>query len=126
VAANDLIIHNKDPRYAVRYHVEINKSHYIKDVIGDGVILATPLGSRGYYRSITDSYFELGIGLAFNNSTEQADHIVLKEDVVVCIEIVRGPALCYGDNQEEDVSLATGDVVEVKKSKEVMKMIVLH
>lgn len=123
IAANDLIIHNKDPRYAVRYHVEINKSHYIRDVIGDGVIVATPLGSRGYYRSITDSYFELGIGIAFNNSTEQADHIVLKTDVVIHVEIVRGPAMCYADNQDEEILLNEGDVVEVKKGDGVMKAV---
>lgn len=123
IATNDLVIHNKDPRYAVRYHVQINKSHYIKDVIGDGVIVATPLGSRGYYRSITDSYFELGIGIAFNNSTEQADHIVLKTDVIIHVEIIRGPALCYADNQDEEILLNEGDVVEVKKGSEVMKMV---
>lgn len=123
IAANDLIIHNKDPRYAVRYHVEINKSQYIRDVIGDGVIVATPMGSKGYYRSITDSYFELGIGIAFNNSTEQADHIVLKPDVVIHIEIARGPAMCYGDNQDGEVELKEGDVVEVKRSEEVMRLV---
>jgi NAD+ kinase len=123
VAVNDIVIHNKDPRYAVRYHVEINKSDYIRDVVGDGVIVATPLGSRGYYRSITDSYFELGIGIAFNNSTEQADHIVLKPDVIIHVEIARGPASCYGDNQEKEIVLTAGDVVEIRRSEEVIRMI---
>lgn len=36
-------------------------------VIGDGLLVATPFGSSGYYRSITGGVFEIGVGVAFNN-----------------------------------------------------------
>ena len=42
-------------------------------VIGDGLLVATPFGSSGYYRSITGGLFESGIGVAFNNVHKPAD-----------------------------------------------------
>ena len=120
---NDIVVHNKDPRHAIRYTVSLNGDLMGGEIIGDGVVLATPLGSTGYYRSITDSYFESGIGLAFNNSTEQSDHIVLGENRVVTIEITRGPAVCYADNQKIFLELKEGDSVLVKKSSKIAKLI---
>lgn len=123
LAVTDIVIHNKNPRHAIRYRVWINGKETGKEVIGDGAVLATPFGSTAYYRSITDSFFELGMGLAFNNSTEQSDHMVLKEDREVKIQIVRGPAVVYGDNQEEHIDLSTGGDVMVRKSDKIMKLV---
>ena len=88
---NDIVIHNKDARHALRYKIKVNGAPINKEIIGDGIVVSTPFGSTGYYRSITDSFFEVGIGLAFNNSTEQADHVVLKENAKIRIDIIRGP-----------------------------------
>ncbi len=123
VGLNDLVIHNENPRYGIRYTVEIDGAPLHEEIIGDGVVFATPLGSTGYYRSITASSFETGIGIAFNNSTEQSDHMVLKENRVIKVKITRGPAICYADNQEEFVELLEGECVEVKKSEQVGRII---
>jgi len=123
VGVNDVIVHNKDPRHAIRYDVSVNNKKILEGVIGDGVVVATPFGSTGYYRSITDSYFEVGMGLAFNNSTEQSDHIVLKEDSVIRITIARGPAIVYVDNRKESIELNDGDFAEIKKSDQVAKIV---
>lgn len=117
-AMNDIILHNDDPRHAIRYHVRLNDEpipHH--EVIGDGVVVSTPFGSTGYYKSITGSIFTTGIGLAFNNSTEQSDHVVLSEHDVIKIIITRGPATIYADNQDESISLTEGDEIIIKKSK---------
>jgi NAD+ kinase len=116
LATNDVVIHNQNPRHAIRYHVWINDKEIERDVIGDGVIIATPFGSTAYYRSITDSFFEVGIGLAFNNSTEQSDHMVLEENSEIKIKIVRGPGVVYADNQEDYIDLNADSVVSIKKS----------
>lgn len=116
-AINDVILHNKDARHAIRYSFSVNGRLAGRMIIGDGIVVATPFGSTGYYRSITDSFFELGIGLAFNNSTEQADHMVLKEDSIIKIEIMRGPAVIYADNQKKEILLEAGSEVVMKKSK---------
>jgi len=123
LALNDIVVHNKNPRHAIRYKVWINEKEIGRDVIGDGVVIATPFGSTAYYRSITDSFFELGIGLAFNNSTEQFDHMVLKEDSQIKIKIFRGPAVVYGDNQEGRIDLSLDGEVIIKKSDKVMKIV---
>ena len=120
---NDIVVHNTDMRHAMRYTVFIDEVQMGHGIIGDGVVLATPFGSSGYYRSITDSVFETGIGLAFNNSTEQADHIVLKENRTIAIHITRGPAVVYADNQEESISLNTGERVVIRKSTQFAKIV---
>jgi NAD kinase len=122
-ALNDVVIHNADPRHAIRYSVTIDNRRIHNEVIGDGIVCATPLGSTGYYRSITDGIFESGIGLAFNNSTEQTDHIVVSEKSILSFVITRGPAFCYADNQENFFELNDGDTAIIQKSKNIAKII---
>ncbi len=123
VGLNDIVIHNTDMRHAMRYTVSVDGAQIANSIIGDGVVVATPFGSTGYYRSITDSFFEVGLGLAFNNSTEQADHIVLNEERKVSIHILRGPAVVYADNQEDSITLQGGEVIIVYKSKQFAKIV---
>jgi NAD+ kinase len=120
---NDIVIHNGDVRHAIRYGFFIDNVLVEDEIIGDGVVISTPFGSTGYYRSITKSYFEEGIGLAFNNSTEAINHIVLSEKRVIKILIRRGPAVLYADNQEKSFFLKEKDIVEVKKSKNYAKIV---
>ncbi len=123
-AINDIILHNQDARHAIRYSININNQAVGHVIIGDGIVVATPFGSTAYYRSITDSFFEVGIGLAFNNSTEQSDHMILKEDGIILIKIIRGPAVIYADNQQNEINLQEADDVIIKKSIENAKIIV--
>lgn len=116
IGLNDITVHNTDPRHGIRYKITVDGSMELHEVIGDGVVVSTPFGSTGYYRSITDSYFETGIGLAFNNSTEQADHVVLAEQRTIVLKLTRGPANIYADNQEEIIPLDTGESVTIKKA----------
>ncbi len=123
VGLNEVVVHNSDPRQAIRYEIFINGKQIGKEIIGDGVVVSTPYGSTGYYRSITDSFFEVGIGVAFNNSTEQMDHIVLKEDAEIKIKIMRGKAICYADNNPEEIELDDRDEVIIKKSARNAKIV---
>ncbi len=123
VALNDVVVHNADPRHGIRYRVAFDGELYQQEIIGDGVVVATPFGSTGYYRSITDSFFETGIGLAFNNSTEQADHVVLRENRKIELTITRGPAHVYADNQEKFFTLQSGDHITIMQSNEVARFV---
>ncbi len=120
---NDITVHNKDPRHAIRYRLEINGEDLGHEIIGDGIIVSTPFGSTGYFRSITKSFFDVGVGLAFNNSTEQFDHMILKEDSIIKMKITRGPAIIYVDNQEKNIELDVNDEIIIKKSKHVAKIL---
>jgi NAD+ kinase len=126
VGAMEVSVHNRDPRSALRFKVKLDDEEMHHALIGDGVIVCNVLGSTAYYRSVTDSYFEIGIGLAFNNSTEQADHIVLKNDRIITIEITRGPGAVFADNQDGTIDINDGDIVKIYESKELMRLIRVH
>lgn len=124
-AINEIIVHNNNPRKAIRYTVHVDNKQIGDEIIGDGIVVATPsFGSTGYYRSITDSFFEVGIGLAFNNSIEQSDHMVLRNNRIIKLNLVRGPADVYADNQESSIELPEGESVTIKKSEDTAKIVV--
>jgi hypothetical protein len=60
--------------------------------------------------------FRLGLGLAFNNCTEQVDHLVIADSVVVRVAVIRGPAVLLADNAAERIPLGSGDLLTVCKS----------
>lgn len=123
VGINDIVVHNANPRHAIRYSVKIAGIDFYQEVIGDGIVASTPFGSLGYFRSITDSVFYVGMGLAFNNSTESTDHMVISDDSAVEIKVIRGPAECYADNNPKNIPLEEGESVTVKKSMEVFNLV---
>ncbi len=95
---NDIFIHNKICCGALRYSVRIDGELYAKEIMGDGIGMATVHGSTAYYRSITRSVFRTGLGVAFSNAAAEISHIVLPETAVVEVEILRGPGLIIADN----------------------------
>jgi NAD+ kinase len=125
-AVNDVIVHNSDPRHGIRYRLYVDGKPIGGEVIGDGIVAATPLGSTGYYRSITDSFFAVGIGVAFNNSTEQSDHMVVADTSIVKLSVVRGPAVIYADNQPETIELAENDEVVITRSDAVARLVTVE
>jgi len=123
LGAAEICLHNANPRSGVRYRLKIDNEEIHHEVIGDGILVCNTVGATGYYKSITDSYFEVGIGLAFNNSIEQADHIVLNNKRHIHISITRGPGLIFGDNQEKEFVLVENDEVEIYESDKTFNII---
>jgi NAD+ kinase len=113
---NDIFIHNLKKVNAIRYRVWINDELYLKEVASDCLGIATPHGSTAYYRSITKCIFRTGIGLAFSNSREHVDHIVIPENAVVKIQLLRGPAFIVADNNPKSIKFETGDILAVSRS----------
>ncbi len=114
---NDVFLHRKLPTSALRYYVNIDGEPYGGEIVGDGVGLSSVHGSTAYYRSITHSIFRVGIGLAFSNSTETVDHMVLADTSTVEIEVVRGPGLLVADNSA-GIEVGEGEVVTMHQSGE--------
>ncbi len=118
LALNDVFIHNRNFVSAMRYKVWIDGERYGREIVGDGVGLSTVQGSTAYYRSITHSIFRTGIGLAFSNSTELVNHLVLPETSVIRVQILRGPCELVADNSPERILLEAGDEAELRLSGE--------
>ncbi len=116
LAINDIVVHNRVTTSALRYRIWLDDELYAGRVVGDGLVVATPFGSTGYYRSITHSLFKLGIGLAFNNSTEPTDHLVIGDATTICVEVLRGPAVVLADNAPEKLELHHGDRVTIRRT----------
>ncbi len=110
---NDVFIHNANPVSAIRYRVKIDGVPYGEEIVGDGVGVSTVHGSTAYYRSITHSIFRTGIGLAFSNSTELTNHLVIPENSFIEIYITRGPAVFVCDNSPDIVPIDTGEKIEI-------------
>ena len=106
---NDVFIHSRNSVSAMRYKVWIDDVLYAEEIVGDGACVSTVHGSTAYYRSITHSIFRVGIGLAFSNSTELVNHLVLPEGSVVKFKISRGPAEIVADNSPDPIQIDYGD-----------------
>lgn len=117
-ASSEISVRNLDPRRAIRFQFCTDGRSWSHELIGDGILIATPFGSTGYYRSITRSFFEAGLGIAFNNVTEPIDHLVVADTSVVHVTITRGPAFVIADTQEDVLKLESGDMVEIRRSSE--------
>lgn len=118
VGLNEINVAHAVPTKAIRFDVSINSKLVAADLIGDGVIVATPYGSSGYFRTITGRRFSKGIGVAFNNVNKKIKYRFAPESAKVRIKLNRGPALMCADNNTTMIPLRNGDVITVKKSAE--------
>ena len=126
LACNDVILRNKTLTRALRFSVIINKKKVDGEIIGDGVVISSPFGSEAYFKSISHRSFTQGIGIAFNNTTKSFHHVVVKENSTICIEIIRESADLGFDNDPKIYTAKAGDVIEVKKSDNVARLIQIN
>jgi NAD+ kinase len=117
IGLNDVLVHNSRPTSSVRCRIWVDDREFGDEIVGDGVVVATPFGSTAYYRSITRGVFRSGIGLAFNNSTVPVDHMVLREESRIRVRITRGPAIVAADNHIDWIPLERGDEVEIRRDE---------
>ncbi len=113
VGLNEVQIHNKDPRKAVRFDLEIGGKRF-PEIVGDGIVFATSYGSTAYYRSLGLKQFNTGIKIGFNNVYPPKKPLRLEGTAI--IKIVREKALLISDN-DSVLELKSGDSVRIKQSK---------
>jgi NAD kinase len=87
-------------------------------------VTATPFGSTGYFRSVTHTQFDAGIGLAFNNSTEAKEPLILDEPSEITVEVTRGPGQLAVDNAPEIHSVETGGRLTIRQSDAIARLVV--
>jgi len=123
VGLNEIQVHPKLPIYAVRFSLSVDGKE-CKDLIGDGVIVATSFGSTGYYEATGGKRFTKGIGISFNNlHNRNMKSLVVPEDSIVKLTISRGPAWLLADNNKNFIELRAEDTVTIRKSSSVANFI---
>ncbi|MCK4885625.1 NAD(+)/NADH kinase, partial [Candidatus Bathyarchaeota archaeon] len=123
VGLNEIQVHPKLPIYAVRFSLSVNGKE-LKDLIGDGVIVATSFGSTGYYEATGGKRFTKGIGISFNNlHNGKMKSFVVPEDSIVKVTVSRGPAWLLADNNKNFIELRAKDTVTIRKSSSVANFI---
>ncbi|MDP3971215.1 MAG: hypothetical protein Q8P90_06035 [bacterium] len=113
---NDIIVGHATINTSLRYSVSLNGEPYGGEYLGDGLIVATPLGSTGYYQSVTQSTFQEGLGVAFNNTVNIIGHLVIASDTEVKVKVNRGPGLVVADNAKKFLRIDKGESVVIKQS----------
>lgn len=125
VALNEVQVHNKRPTRAVRFNVYVNGDVVYRNVVGDGVVVATSFGSSAYYRSVGGKSFDEGIGIALNNPVDRKPSLVVSDSSVIEVEMLREVGQVFCDNHCEGMMLlAPGKKISIRKSESVAKFIV--
>lgn len=132
LSLNEVQLHNSSPIKAVRFSVYIEDEILFENVIGDGVVIATPFGSSAYYSSVGGKKFESGIGIALNNPYNvKNEPVVIDEgfDYNITIKVLRDDGLLLFDNDDnmikiDRLKLSKGDdKIVVKRSKDTAKFV---
>lgn len=118
LALNDFVVRNTKPIHTIRFQVTGTN----KLLIGDGVVISTPFGSSGYFKSITGKTFDKGFGLAFNNTTEQLSPVFFKENDKVIFKLIRGNATLSFDNNPDIFNIDEGSEITFKLSEKTAKI----
>ncbi len=130
LALNEVQLHNEKPTHAIRFEVVIEEKGETKafeNVVGDGVIVATPFGSTAYYYSAGGEPFSKGVGIAFNNSHNfRIKPFVVDENATIHVKLLRGSAFMIVDNDEHYVHLDEGEEFVVRKAKERARFILIR
>jgi len=123
IGFNEINVTTRKPIHALRFDVYVNEKVVARNVIGDGIVVSTPFGSQAYYYSITRKTFKKGLGIAFNNTRKKIKNLVVNENSVIKVKILRDEGLMVADNNPKFVRLSAGDVVTIKKAKEKARII---
>ncbi len=120
-ALNEIQLHVKDPRRALRFSLRTPRMKY-SEVVGDGLVAATPYGSTAYYRSIGYAPFKSGIWIGFNNAWPRLPSAEIGKAAVA--RIIREEAWLIADNFFK-AEMKRGDKVVIRPSKKIARFVVL-
>ncbi|OGE43193.1 hypothetical protein A3B45_01510 [Candidatus Daviesbacteria bacterium RIFCSPLOWO2_01_FULL_39_12] len=116
-ALNDFVIRNEHPMHVIRFQANDGPL-----LIGDGIIVSTPFGSSGYFKSVTGKTFEEGFGIAFNNITQNLEPLFLKHEDFLTFKLVRGKATLSFDNSPDIFNIDEESELVFKLSNQVAKI----
>ncbi len=119
---NEFSVRNRYATTALRFYVWINDKR-LDEIIADGVVVSTPFGSTGYYKSMGGKKFDKGIGIGFNNPTKRMKNLIVSENSKVEIKVVRGDAVFNADNNPQVILLQRSEIIKIRKSKNIARLV---
>lgn len=103
-ALAEVTLVSADPTQAIRFNVKVNGRLAAENVIANGVIIATKLGSTGYFKSVARTIFMDGLGVGYICPTYSVPNIVARMDSRIEVELVRSaPAALTADKLKKDL-----------------------
>lgn len=123
VAVNDIVLRNRRVAHALRFDLLAGRK--AAHLIADGVVIATPFGSGGYFYSVCRRTFRKGIGITANNPTTPLRPLVAAESTRITVKIRREDGEVTADSSHGTMDVEAGDRIEVRKSKDKGRMIAL-
>lgn len=126
VGLNEINVSHAMPIKSIRFSVGVDGKAIAENLIGDGVLVATPYGSTAYFYSIVKRKFLKGLGIAFNNVRARMKSRMAKESSTIKVKIIRGLGLMCADNNTTMIPLRDGDFVKIKKAREKARTIQLE
>lgn len=123
IGLNEVGIHHKIPTKALRLKIKVNGRIVDNEQISDGLIVATPYGSTAYFYSICREKFSKGLGIAFKNPKSGRRSMIVDDNSIIEVEVLRGLGLVAADNDEKMFDVTVGDRILIKKAKEKARII---
>lgn len=112
-ALSELTVVNADQTEALRFNIKVNNKLIVENVIANGVIIATKLGSTGYFKSVARTIFTQGIGVGFINPTYSVPNIVIGQADKVKFELARMAKLVLtADKLKQEIDAEAGWTLE--------------
>ena len=103
-ALAEVTLVSADPTQAIRFNVKVNNHLVAENVIANGIIIATKLGSTGYFKSVARTIFMDGIGVGYIAPTYSVPNIVARMDSLIEVELVRSaPVALTADKLKKDL-----------------------
>ena len=113
-ALSEVTVVGADQTAALRFNIKLNGKTVVENVIANGAILATKLGSTGYFKSVARTIFTEGIGVGFIAPTYSVPNIVVAQKDKVKFELARKAKIVVtADKLKQEVDADAGWTLEV-------------
>lgn len=123
-ALAEFTVVSADPTLALRFNIYVDGKAAMRDVIANGAIFATKLGSTGYFKSVSRTIFSAGIGIGLICPAYPVPNLVVPEGSEIRFELAREAKISVTADKACISSLAPeGWIFDVKGSADVVEIL---